>query len=83
MAAEANIRSGSMTVVSRSLPRKSDGRRSEGDVGMGFPFFLFFSERHSGDVGWWKATQTIESLVLVVGCAVEVLYRSILEMFFA
>lgn len=45
--------------------------------------FLFFGERRSGDVGWWKATQTIESLVLVVGCAVEVLYRSILEMFFA
>lgn len=41
--------SGSMSVVSRLEPRKSDGRREEGDVGM--PWGLFFlGEMCSGGV---------------------------------
>jgi hypothetical protein len=40
MEAEENMRSGSMSVVSRLEPKKSEGRRSEGDVGMPFFFYL-------------------------------------------
>jgi hypothetical protein len=36
-----------MSVVSRLEPRKSEGRREEGDVGMPFFIFIFY-------FSWWE-----------------------------
>jgi hypothetical protein len=52
MDAEENMRSGSMSVVSRLEPRNSEGRCEGGDIGMPF-FFLFLVGGAVAMVLWW------------------------------
>lgn len=72
MEAEENMRSGSMSVVSRLEPRKSEERRSEGDVGM--PFSCCLVRVAVAVVRLWRTEGVYvvaESLVVMETCLVR------------